>query len=61
MTAELYNPQTQNLKGQAAQNAIDASVALTDILRAEPTQLEQYILSHGYTKSGVPAPKSTGF
>jgi hypothetical protein len=59
--AELYDNRIASLKGAAANTAIDAVVGLTDILRAEPAAFEAYILAHGYTKSSVPAPKSTGF
>ncbi len=45
-------------RGDAAVNAV---VALIDVLHAESAQLEAFILSKGYVKSSVPAPKSTGF
>jgi len=53
-TAVLKNPG----RGDAAVNAV---VALIDTLQAESAQLEAFILSKGYVKSSVPAPKSTGF
>jgi hypothetical protein len=61
--ANLYDSQNRiaTLRGAPANVAIDAVVALTDLLRAESTAFEAYILSQGYTKSAVPAPKSTGF
>ena len=61
VTAELYNANIRNLKGTAADKAIDATVALTDTLAKESSAFEAYILASGYTKSSVPAPKSTGF
>jgi hypothetical protein len=61
VTAELYNANIANLKGAAADKAIDAVVAMTDALAKDRVAFEAYVLSSGYTKSAVPAPKSTGF
>jgi hypothetical protein len=61
VTAELYNANIAALEGTAADKAIDAVVALTDALAKESAAFESYILTSGYTKSSVPAPKSTGF
>ncbi|HEY2365686.1 MAG TPA: hypothetical protein VGH87_04835 [Polyangiaceae bacterium] len=61
VTAELYAANISALKGTSAQTAIDAVVALTDTLAKESATFESYILASGYTKSSVPAPKSTGF
>jgi len=61
VTAELYNANTPALTGASADKAIDAVVALTDTLAKESSAFEAFILSSGYTKSSVPAPKSTGF
>jgi hypothetical protein len=61
VTAELYNANVAALEGTAADKAIDAVVALTDTLAKESAAFESYILASGYTKSSVPAPKSTGF
>ena len=63
VTAELYDSQgrTANLKGASADAAVDAVVALFDALDADEPAFEAYVLSSGYTKSSVPAPKSTGY
>jgi len=63
VTSELYDSSgaLANLKGASADAAIDAVVALFDALESERSAFEAYILSRGYTKSDVPAPKSTGF
>lgn len=45
-------------RGDAAVNAV---VALITTLEAESAQLEAYIVSRGYPKSNVAAPKSTGY
>ncbi|HEY1960125.1 MAG TPA: hypothetical protein VGH28_31165 [Polyangiaceae bacterium] len=61
ITAELYDAATPNLKGASADAAIDAVVALFDALSKDSSAFEAYVLSQGYTKSSVPAPKSTGY
>jgi hypothetical protein len=61
VTAELYDAQTGNLRGPSADAAVDAVVALLDALRSDSSAFEAYVLAHGYTKSSVPAPKSTGY
>jgi hypothetical protein len=63
ITAQLYDSKgrTANLKGAAADTAINAVVALTDALVRDSAQLEAFILKAGLVKSNTPAPKSTGF
>jgi hypothetical protein len=63
ITAELYDSQgrTANLKGAAADAAVNAVVALFDALDKDSVAFEAYVLAHGVTKSNVAAPKSTGF
>jgi hypothetical protein len=63
ITAELYDSQgrTSNLKGAAADAAINAVVALFDVLNQDSAAFEAYVLAHGVTKSNIAAPKSTGF
>jgi hypothetical protein len=63
VTAELYDSQgrTANLKGASADAAVDAVTALLGALVTDSAAFEAYVLSQGYTKSNVPAPKSTGF
>lgn len=63
ITAQLYDSRgrTANLKGAAADNAINAVVALTDALVRDSAQLEAFILKAGLVKSNTPAPKATGF
>lgn len=63
ITAQLYDSKgrTANLKGPAADVAIEAVSALFEVLRQDSAALESFILSKGYTKSQEPAPKSTGF
>ncbi|HEY5949674.1 MAG TPA: hypothetical protein VIV40_29470 [Kofleriaceae bacterium] len=63
ITAQLYDSQgrTANLKGAVADTAITAVVALFDALYNDSAAFEQYLLAHGFTKSNVAAPKSTGF
>ncbi len=63
ITAELYDSQgrTASLKGASADAAIDAVTALFDALSKDETAFESYVLAQGYTKSDVPAPKSTGY
>jgi len=63
ITAELYDSQGRiaNLKGAAADTAINAVVALFDTLNQDSAGFEAYVLAHGNTKSNVAAPKSTGF
>lgn len=38
-----------------------AVTAMLDALRTDSASFEAFILAHGYTKSNIPAPKSTGF
>lgn len=63
VTAELYDSQgrTANLTGASADAAVDAVTALFDALDRDRSAFEAYILARGYTKSDVPAPKSTGY
>ena len=63
ITAELYDSQGRiaNLKGAAADTAINAVVALFDTLNQDSAAFEAYVLAHGNSKSNVAAPKSTGF
>ena len=61
VTAELYDAATGNLRGASASAAVDAVVAMLDALRSDASAFEAYVLAHGYTKSSVPAPKSTGY
>jgi hypothetical protein len=63
VTAQLYDAsgRTANLKGASANAAIDAVVALFDVMKRDSAAFEAYLLSHGYTKSNAAAPKSTGF
>jgi hypothetical protein len=63
ITAELYDSQgrTSNLKGAAADAAINAVVALFDVLNQDSAAFEAIVLAHGVTKSNIAAPKSTGF
>lgn len=60
---ELYDSQgrTKNLTGASATAAVEAVVNLFAILAQESAAFEAFILSHGYTKSNDPAPKSTGY
>jgi hypothetical protein len=61
ITAQLYDTRTANLKGASADAAINAVVALFGVLESDSAGFEQYVLAHGFTKSNVAAPKSTGF
>jgi hypothetical protein len=63
ITAQLYDSQGRyvNLKGAAADTAVNAVVALMDVLYSDSAAFESYLLTHGLTKSNVAAPKSTGF
>ena len=63
ITAQLYDSRgrTANLKGAAADAAINAVVALIDALGRDTVALEAFILKAGITKSNVAAPKATGF
>ena len=63
VTAQLYDTagRTANLRGAAADRAVDAVVALFDTLSQDSAAFEQYIVQSGYAKSNVAAPKSTGF
>jgi hypothetical protein len=49
------------LTGAAADRAVDAVVALVDVMSSESAALEAFILSQGFRKSNKAAPKSTGF
>ncbi len=63
VAAQLYDTagRSKNLRGAQADRAVAAVSALVTTLAAEAPQFETYILAQGYTKSTVPAPKSTGF
>jgi hypothetical protein len=63
ITAQLYDSQGRyvNLKGATADTAINAVVALMNALYTDSAAFEQYLTTHGLTKSNVAAPKSTGF
>ena len=63
ITAELYDSagRTANLKGAAADAAVNAVVALFDTLSADSANFEAFVLQNGIVKSNMPAPKSTGF
>lgn len=63
ISANLYDSKgrTANLKGAAADAAINAVVALIDALGRDTVALEAFILKAGITKSNVAAPKATGF
>jgi hypothetical protein len=63
VTSQFYDAQgrTASLKGEAADNAINAVVALIDTLKADSKAFEDFIVQRGITKVNDPAPKSTGF
>ena len=63
ITAQMYDNKGRinNLKGAAADTAINAVVALMDGLIKDSAKFEAYIIQAGNSKSNTPAPKSTGF
>jgi hypothetical protein len=63
ITAQHYDDKGRQarLTGAAADRAVDAVVALVDVMSSESAALEAFILSQGFRKSNKAAPKSTGF